>query len=69
LVSVSQNEEKLCAASGTLCWKGKLRALYGRRQALVREMARRGYRHRSPLAKSHATGSALQRVFVDTLRE
>lgn len=50
----------------TLRWKGKLRALYGRHQALVSEMAQRGYHHRSPLAKSQATGSALQRVFVDS---
>ena len=50
----------------TLRSKGKLKALYGRHEALVSGMSRRGYRHRSPLAKRQARGSATQRVFVDT---
>jgi hypothetical protein len=50
----------------TLRWKGKLRALFARHEALVREMTERGYRHRSPLAKRQATGSSRQAVFVDT---
>jgi hypothetical protein len=53
----------------TLRWKGKLRALFARHEALVREMTRRGYRHRSPLAKRLATGRARQRVFVDAPKE
>jgi hypothetical protein len=52
----------------TLRWKGKLRALYGRHDALVIEMSNRGYRHRSPLAKREATGSAKQTVYVDRPR-
>lgn len=40
----------------TLRWKGRLKALYGRHEALVVEMSTRGYRHRSPLAKREATG-------------
>lgn len=50
----------------TLRWKGKLRALYSRHEALVSEMAVRGYRHRSPLPKKQASGGACQEVFVDT---
>ena len=53
----------------TLRWKGKLKALFGRHEALVSEMAVRGYRHKSPLAKGQATGMARQRVFVDTPKE
>jgi Pyrimidine dimer DNA glycosylase len=53
----------------TLRWKGKLNALYGRHDALVIEMSNRGYRHRSPLVKKEATGSAKQTVYVDTPRE
>ncbi len=49
----------------TLRWKGKLKALYGRHEALVVEMRNRGYQHRSPLAKREATGSAKQTIFVD----
>jgi Pyrimidine dimer DNA glycosylase len=49
----------------TLRWKGKLKALHGRHEALVVEMSTRGYRHRSPLAKKEATGSAKQTVYVD----
>jgi hypothetical protein len=52
----------------TLRWKGKVRALYSRHEALVSEMAVRGYRHRSPLPKKQASGGARQEVFVDTLR-
>ena len=52
----------------TLRWKGKLKALYGRHEALVVEMNTRGYRHRSPLAKREATGSAKQTSYVDRPR-
>lgn len=50
----------------TLRWKGKLKALYRRHEALVREMGRRGYRHASPLDRRLATGAAAQRTFVDS---
>ena len=49
-------------------WEGKLAALYHRHEALVAEMAARGYGHDSPLDVSLATGSALQDVFVDDVR-
>jgi len=52
----------------TLRWKGKLKALYGRHEALVVEMGNRGYQHRSPLAKKQATGSAKQTIYVDQPR-
>lgn len=50
----------------TLRWKGKLKALYHRHDAVVEEMIERGYRHRSPLAKRQAAGSARQTAFVDS---
>jgi hypothetical protein len=53
----------------TLRWKGKLKALYGRHEALVAEMNNRGYQHRSPLAKRQATGSAKQTRYVDQPRK
>ena len=43
-----------------LRWRGKLAALYGRHEALVAEMGRRGYRHASPLEGGSATGSKVQ---------
>lgn len=49
----------------TLRWKGKLKALYGQHEALVVEMSKRGYRHRSPLAKREATGRSKQTDYVD----
>ena len=39
----------------TLRWRGKLKALFGRHDALVQEMVVRGYQHRSPLPKSLAS--------------
>jgi len=53
----------------TLRWKGKLKALFGRHEALVVEMSSRGYQHRSPLAKREATGSPKQTIFVDRPRK
>ena len=53
----------------TLRWKGKLKALYGRHDALVVEMSNRGYRHCSPLAKRSATGTAKQTIYVDSPRK
>jgi len=50
----------------TLRWK--LKALFGRHEALVTEMGSRGYRHLSPLAKRNATGSVRQTAFVDSPR-
>ena len=53
----------------TLRWRGKLRALYLRHEALVAEMQRRGYRHASALDPALATGQAIQDEFVDTPEE
>ena len=48
-------------------WVGRLGALYARHEALVAEMARRGYAHRSPLDRQLATGSAEQTTLLDSL--
>lgn len=54
----------------TLRWKGKLKALYLRHEALVQEMTQRGYNHNSPLDKSLAQGSGdTQDVLISTLPE
>lgn len=45
-------------------WEGKLPALYRRHEALVAEMARRGYRHASPLDPSLAIGAEEQDAYV-----
>jgi hypothetical protein len=47
-------------------WVGKLAALHRRHAMLVEEMKRRGYRHRSPLDSSLATGERVQDCYVDT---
>jgi len=49
----------------TARWRGKLRALYLRHEGLVAEMARRGYRHATPLPASQATGAAVQTEYKD----
>ena len=53
----------------TLRWHGRLRALFLRHKSLLREFARRGFRHASPLDARRATGSARQSVFVNTRAE
>jgi hypothetical protein len=46
-------------------WEGRLAALYGRHEALVHEMLRRGYAHHSPLDPDLAIGAPIQELFVD----
>ncbi len=53
----------------TLRWKGKLKALYARHQALVDEMERRGYTHKTDLLEALARGSGIQKSYVHTPRE
>ncbi|MCG2694029.1 pyrimidine dimer DNA glycosylase/endonuclease V [Candidatus Parcubacteria bacterium] len=50
-------------------WVGKLRALYVRHEALVKEMEERGYTHRSPLDKKLAKGKGAQSVYINTILE
>ena len=50
-------------------WVGKTRALYERHEALVQEMEKRGYNHRSPLDKKLAKGKGGQDVYINTLKE
>ncbi len=50
-------------------WVGKLRALYKRHDAEVREMRRRGYNHYSDLDLREAIGEELQSTFVSTIQE
>jgi hypothetical protein len=51
----------------TLRWRGRLKALWLRHQALVAEMQRRGYRHASPLDEALATGDATQDKLIDSI--
>ncbi|MEW6657584.1 MAG: pyrimidine dimer DNA glycosylase/endonuclease V [Thermodesulfobacteriota bacterium] len=53
----------------TARWRGKLSALYQRHELLVAEMARRGYRHQTPLPEAEAVGLAEQREYKDTPAE
>lgn len=53
----------------TLRWQGKQAALYARHEALVAEMARRGYNHHTPLDPALATGEGVQTQFLDAPAE
>jgi hypothetical protein len=53
----------------TMRWRGKLKALYLRHEALVEEMANRGYKHYTPLDPALATGKAIQDKLVDSYEE
>jgi hypothetical protein len=53
----------------TMRWAGKLAALHSRHEKLVREMARRGYRHASPLDKRLARGVRRQRHRLISVNE
>lgn len=66
---LSQNKKGYRNHPETKRWVGKLRALYARHDALVKEMGARDYVHASPLEKKHARGKKMQDVFVNTVRE
>jgi len=53
----------------TLRWIGKTKALYKRHEILVKEFAKRGYKHYSPLNKKLAKGLSNQQDFVNTIKE
>ncbi len=70
LWSIITNSKKAYAHHPeTLRWRGKLKALYLRHEALVREMTKRGYKHHTPLDPALATGKAVQDEFVNTYEE
>lgn len=48
-------------------WQGKLKALYLRHELLTKEMAKRGYKHLSPLNKKLARGNVKQDFYIDSL--
>ena len=62
---LTQGKKGYACHPETLRWRGKLKALFLRHQALVSEMKRRGYAHQSPLSESLATGEGIQDTFVD----
>ena len=53
----------------TLRWVGKLRALYNRHEALLKEMKKRGYQEKTSLDKKLAVGKSKQDVFINTIKE
>ncbi|WP_248698048.1 pyrimidine dimer DNA glycosylase/endonuclease V [Methanosarcina acetivorans] len=63
---ITNNKKAYAHHPETLSWKGKLKALYLRHEALVEEMGRRGYNHHTPLDPALATGKAVQDEFVDS---
>ena len=66
---ITENKKGYSRHPETLRWKGKLKALYLRHEKLVKELRRRGYKHRSPLAKELAKGKSRQDAFVDTPKD
>jgi hypothetical protein len=68
-VILTQEKKGFARHPETARWRGKLKALYQRHQALANEMAKRGYRHATPLPENQATGLAVQAEFKDTPAE
>lgn len=52
-----------------LRWRGRLRALYLRHEALVAEMKMRGYKHHTPLDAGLAVGEGVQSGYVASYEE
>lgn len=66
---ITKNKKGYSRHPETKRWVGKLKALYIRHQALVQEMGKRGYIHKSDLPADLATGSEKQNIFVNTESE
>lgn len=66
---LTENKKGYSKHPETLRWKGKLLSLYQRHDALVTEMERRGYNHKTPLDRSLAKGSRIQDAFVHSVPE
>jgi hypothetical protein len=66
---ITQNKQGYKNHPETRRWRGKLAALYIRHESLVREMARRGYRHNSPLNSDLAVGDDRQDFLLDSIEE
>ena len=63
---LTQGKKGYSSHPETLRWRGKLRALYLRHERLVKEFARRNYKHKSKLQKKYATGGSRQRQYLDS---
>jgi hypothetical protein len=63
---ITNNKKAYAHHPETLRWKGKLKALYLRHEALVEEMTNRGYKHHTPLDPILATGKAIQDEFLSS---
>jgi hypothetical protein len=68
-VILTKNKKGFARHPETARWRGKLKALYQRHEALVEEMQRRGYRHQTPLSIEEAVGLAEQKEYKDTPAE
>ena len=68
-VILTQGRKGFAHHPETLRWRGKLKALYRRHEALVVEMAIRGYRHATPLPEDQAAGLEYQQDYKDTPEE
>ena len=68
-VILTQEKKGFAHHPETLRWRGKLKALFRRHEALVAEMANRGYRHATPLPEDRAAGLEYQQDYKDTPEE
>jgi hypothetical protein len=66
---ITNNKKAYAHHPETMRWRGKLKALYLRHEALVREMAERDYKHHTPLDPALATGKSVQDEFVTSYEE
>lgn len=66
---ITNNKKAYAHHPETMRWRGKLKALYLRHEALVEEMTKRGYKHHTPLDPALATGKTIQDEFVDSYEE
>jgi len=67
-IIITKNKKGYRHHPETKRWVGRLKALERRHEALVKEMARRGYRHKSFLDKKLATGISVQKTKLESIK-
>ena len=66
---LTKNKKGYSKHPETLRWRGKLKALFNRHKAEVKEMKNRGFKHFSDLNFKLASGSSIQKNFLNSAEE
>ena len=64
---ITENKKGYSNHPETKRWKGKLKALYKRHEEQIKEIKKRGFKHKSPLDIKKALGKEKQDYYLDSI--